>query len=85
MIVINLMKKSRRLKPTPVKVNHHVSIMLCYNLIIKIICCISCAGQQAKKGYLHWKKKNLERALRSSAKGASLPSKPYFIQKNKNI
>ncbi len=36
--------------------------------------------KEQKKGYLHWKKKDLERALKSSRNGFSFTTRPYFVE-----
>ncbi len=35
----------------------------------------------SKKGYLHRKKKDLERALKSSRSGFSFTARPYFVKR----
>jgi len=37
--------------------------------------------RKPSKGYLHWKKEDIGRALRSSKRTFSLSTKPYFVKR----
>ncbi len=56
-------------------------LLVCTTLSIDIMFYAVDFRSESKKGYLHWKKKDLERALRSSKTGFLPTCRPYFVKR----